>query len=280
MIEEIKKIIFKNEEDIKISKFFHGNPATSTKVLFFVSYKNKPFCIIKMVRDLEWNDLIEREINGIRYFNSLELKTPKILSFGQVNSLNYVCQELIQGQSVGKREEKNIFPLVAKYHNLVNKGKIIKINLILDAIKDLNIKNDREYEQVISLLNERKNNDIYIANQHGDLTYKNIIKDKDSIVFIDFENFGLRSFWGSDITHYLTRMTNVYDLYKKSKIVSETMFLFVGMTKKYRDEYDLGISDEQCADLFLLDLLFEDLQKTYSPTRKEIISIMKNIWLK
>ena len=58
------------------------------------------------------------------------------------------------------------------------------------------------------------------------------------------------------------------------------MSRFVETSKVYREKYNLGIDDEECADLFLLDLLFNDLQRTYFSVKKEIIPLMKNIWSK
>jgi aminoglycoside phosphotransferase len=291
MIDQIKKIILENKDkfgladfsanQIKISKFFHGSPLTSTKILFFVSADDKPACLIKMARDVGSNDKLEREIEGLKYFLSLGLNVPKLFFIGEINNLKYICQQIISGHPVGKKDEEKIFPFVAGYHNSVKKIKKIKIADILDDIKDLDIKNDKEYEQVIDLLNQRKDNQIFIAKQHGDLTYKNLMNNQNKIVFIDFENFGLRSFWGNDVIHYLARMTDVFNkIYSKNNNVLETMNGFVQMTRKFRDEYRLGISSSECEDLFLMDLLFEDLQRTYSPLKKEIIPIMKNLWLK
>ena len=234
-----------------------------------------------MARDIESNGMIERETEGLKYFSSTGLNTPKIFSTGKMGDLNYVCEEIISGQPVGKRSEAEYFYLVAEYHNSVKKIKKIKIASVSEAIKDLGITGDQEYEQAIKLLNKRKERDIYVANQHGDLTYKNLMKkDGGGIVFIDFENFGLRSVWGNDVIHYLVRMTNVFDFYKENKDVSENMSRFVETSKVYREKYNLGIDDEECADLFLLDLLFNDLQRTYFSVKKEIIPLMKNIWSK
>lgn len=279
MINEIKKIIIDNgkffgkeyfsEREVHISKFFHGDPATSTKILFFVSVNGEPFCILKTVRKIEQNDIIDREIEGLKHFKSLGMNVPIFFS-GYFNGTKFICQEVVSGRPVGKKNQSDYFPIVAKYHNSVKKLKNIRIAEILDKIKDFDIVNDKEYDQIINLLHERRNNEICIADQHGDLTYKNLLTNGDNVIFIDFENFGLRSFWGGDITHYLVRMINVYEDYKKNKSVVETMSSFVKITKSFRQKYSLNISEKECEDLFLLDLLFEDLQRTYK----------KNIWLK
>lgn len=287
MINQIKNIVIENKDkfdiidfssdQIKVSKFFHGNPSFSTKVLFFISIKNTPLCLIKIVRNSGSNDLIIREIEGIKYFHSIGLNVPRIFFTGEINGLRYFCQEIVSGAPVGKVSEKEVFHFIAEYNNSVLKTSKIKISTVLDMVKDLEIKGDNEYNQTISLLSERKDDDLFFAEQHGDLTYKNLMKNGENIVFIDFENFGLRSFWGIDVTHYLTRMVNANN---EKRDVLDTMNFFVEATKKYRDEYNLGISDKECRDLFLLDLLFEILQKNLFHRREEIIPAMKNIWSK
>lgn len=275
MIERIKKII--QGDDLKISKFFHGDPSRNTKILFFVSHLDKPFCIIKIVRSEEENDLILREIDGIKYFGSAGLKVPKIINYGQIDGLNYVAEEILVGMPAGKAAETSIFPAIAGYHKSIVKDRKIKIKTILDSLRELKINPDEEMAQTLELFSLRENREVYVAPQHGDLTYKNLIVNEGEISFIDFENFGLYSVWGMDITHYMTRMFNIYE---QKRNVSETMNYFVSVSRKYRKDYDLEISDEECVDLFLLDLLFEILKKTLFVMKKDIIPVIKNIWLK
>ncbi len=287
MIKQIKNIIIENKDkfgmgefssdQIKVSKFFHGNPSVNTKVLFFISIEKIPLCLIKMVRNADSNDLILRETEGIEYFKSIGLRVPKLFFTGEINDLKYLCQGIVSGQPVGKRSEAEAFRFIAQYNNSVIKAKKIKISSILDMVKNLEINGDKEYNQTIKLLSERKEIDLYFAAQHGDLTYRNLMKDGEVIVFIDFENFGLRSVWGIDVIHYLTRMV---DANNEKRDVVDTMIYFVKATKQYRDEYDLEISDKECEVLFLIDLLFEILQKNLFYRRSEIVPLMKDLWLK
>jgi aminoglycoside phosphotransferase len=281
MIEEIKKIISGvGEGEIKVSKFFHGSPSFSSKVLFYATVGGEPACIIKMPRASKDNDMIEREVAGLKHFQSLGLRVPEILSTGQLEGRSFVCQRVVSGQPVGLRNEEKFFPAVAIYHKSVKKGKEIKIKDILQAVESLGVEGDEEFKQVVKLLQAREDKPVVTALQHGDLTYKNLIANSGEVTFIDFENFGLRSIWGNDAVHYLARLTKVYEVYHQNKNLSETVDRFVRLSKPYREKYDLEISDEECADLFLLDLLLEDLQKTYAPARPEVILFLKNLWLK
>jgi len=63
------------------------------KFLFFVSCKNRPLCIIKIARSIEFNNIIERELEGMRHFSSIGLHVPKLFFSGQVRELKCVCQE-------------------------------------------------------------------------------------------------------------------------------------------------------------------------------------------
>lgn len=277
MIDEIKKIFSDKNKNIKVSKFFHGDPSTNTKVLFFVSQENKSLGIVKMVRKPEENDLIKREIDGINYFKSMGLKVPEILGIGQINGLDYVCQEVLQGMPVGKNEQIKVFPQILNYHKKSKKIKEIKIKEILNSIKTLEIVPNEEMSQILEDLSLRENNKIWVANQHGDLTYKNLIIKDGEISFIDFENFGLHSVLGIDIIHYMGRMV---DANNEKGNISEIISYFIETSRKFRNNYDLDMPDEQCRDLFLLDMLFEVLKKTLFHMRGDVTPLIKNIWLK
>jgi thiamine kinase-like enzyme len=285
MIDQIKKEIFLNKskfyikdfnmEDIRISKFFHGSPVSNNKVIFFVSILNTPLCIMKIVRNKKFNLIIEREIAGMNYFIKNNILTPKIFFSGDISENRYVCEEILNAGPVGKSGEVHALKLVAEYHNNVKKGHKIKISEIISKVNNLGIKGDLEFNEAIGLLNAYSDNYLNFAPQHGDLTCRNIFVKGEKLLLIDLENFGLRSIWGSDITHYLSRIFNAHAL----NGIERAMLNFVENTREFRSNYALGISDSECRELFLIDFLFEVLQKNHPEIYTEVIGVMNDLWL-
>ncbi len=285
MIDQIKKEIFLNKskfhikdfnmEDIHISKFFHGSPVSNNKVIFFVSILNTPLCIMKIVRNKKFNLIIEREVAGMNYFAKNNILTPKIFFSGDISENRYVCEEILNTGPVGKSGEVQAFNLVAEYHKGVKKGNKINIGEIISRVNNLNIKGDLEFDEVIRILNSYKDNDLSRAPQHGDLTCRNIFVKNGKLILIDLENFGLRSIWGSDVVHYLSRIFNSHVL----DGIETAMLNFVKNTHQFRLSYTLGISDLECGELFLIDFLFDVLQKNHPEIYTEIIGVMSDLWL-
>jgi hypothetical protein len=285
MINQIKKVIIDNKKqfniedinqsDIKVSKFFHGNPSVNTKVLFFISIFNKPICLIKISRKSEFNDFILRETEGIKYFQSINLKTPKVFFDGTVNDLRFICQEVIEGKNISKKEEYLFLKHIINYHSVVKKNKEIKIQEILNLFSGLRVDTDSEFKQAIDMLIERKDDRVFLSSQHGDLTYKNILKKDNEVCFIDFENFNLRPIWGIDLVHYLTRLT---DSHTRKRGLSDTLSFFMSESEKCLKNIDIGLSNRDLENLFLLNFLFEVLQKNLISLRTDIIPKMLKIW--
>lgn len=284
MIKQIKTEIVKNqkcfgiksfeESDVFVSKFFHGNPATNNKIIFYISVFSSPLCILKIPRTSEFNSIVEREDKGMLFFKESGLLVPKVFFKGEILGNKYICEELVNASPVGKYNEIGTFPLVAKYHKSLRKGEEIQLQNIIDKVLELSIQNDQELEDVLGLLSEYKSGSIYVSNQHGDLTCRNIFIRNDNLVFIDLENFGLRSFWGGDVIHYLVR---IFDT-SSSIDISQRARLFVEKTKEFRDTYDLGISDKDSEILYLVDFLFEILQKNHPEIYNKTTNLMSNLW--
>jgi hypothetical protein len=284
MIHQIKKEIILHKQDfgidnfeegdIFVSKFFHGNPATNNKIIFYISVFSKPLCILKISRASTSNSIIEREEKGMGTFESEGLLVPKVFFTGDILGNKYICEELVNALPVGKYNETSAFSLVSEYHKSIKKGKYIRLGDIIEKVKSLSIHSDPEFSSVLDLLSVYKDDGVYFANQHGDLTCRNIFIKDDKLIFIDLENFGLRAFWGGDVVHYLTR---IFDTSTLSDIGQRAKD-FVKNTTKFRSEYVLDISDKECQIFYLVDFLFEILQKNHPEISSETACLMSNIW--
>lgn len=285
MIEHIKKIIeehkntFKKGDflatELKVSKFFHGNPSLNTKVLFPVFLRQAPLCILKVVRSVDVNSLLEREIKGLEYFAQSNIKVPQVFFSGQINGLSFVCEEVIGGFPVGKKEESVWLPQVVSYHTSVKKIKKITIGTLLELFDGIDSPYDKEFVRTKVLLSQRVKRGVWLAPQHGDVTSKNLIIHQGRLHFIDFENFNMRPVWGLDLVHYMTRLVNAHN---EGRDIKETLAFFVSSVKKYKEYPLFGISDDELEDLFLLDFFFEIMQKNLFKRKAEVLPLMEKIW--
>lgn len=280
MIEKIKSIINSHKEDfenkittdIKISKFFHGRPDTNKKVLFFISNSDQPLCIFKIVRDSKFNNVIEREIAGMSAFPDI---APKLFFHGELNGLFYLCEEVVSGSPAGKSREKKLLPFITEFHKNSKKGKSIKINNLLNLFSGFSFKDD-EYNFVHKNLLNRKNEIVYLSDQHGDCTYKNVIFNKNGkAILIDWENFGLRPIWGIDLIHYLSRI-----VFSGNAFLSKTepQDFFVDEIWNYVERSNLDLDKKQIENIFFVDWFFEILQKDHPEVYDNVIIQMQKIW--
>lgn len=286
MIENIKRLVLENEgvfkkdidfstahSSLHVSKFFHGDPRFNKKILFFVSVSGTPLCIFKVARKTLFNDCIKREIAGMSEYG-LPGSTPTVFLSGDIDGQAYVCEEIVTGTPAGISRQKELIPFVLSEHKHAKKGEKIIIEDILDLFKDLPLKGYEEFDLIWEELSKRKNDVVYTAKQHGDMTYKNIILDKNNKPkLIDFENFGLRSVWGIDLVHYIARMIYGGVLHPH---IPDALFGFVSGFKK--EVTDSGLTDRDLENIFLIDWLFDAFQKDYKSLYARIIPRMEQIY--
>ncbi|MDQ5968934.1 MAG: hypothetical protein QG579_91 [Patescibacteria group bacterium] len=283
MIEEIKKIITENkknlfrsdffENDLKVSKFFHGRPETNKKIIFYVSVFDKPLCIFKMTRINMYNDIIDREVAGLSAFPNI---SPKLFFHGQLGGLNYMCEEVASGVPVGKSQEVDYLVKVLEWHKNLTRVRQVKIDEIIKLFSNVSFDNDKEFGIVLTELLKRKEESLWLSLGHGDMTYKNIMVRIDKqITIIDWENFGLRPIYGIDIIHYLSRMIYTGDF---EHDVPSALSHFTKDVEKYENKLGLGFTQREVEDLFLLDWFFEVLQKNNIKKYNEVIPLMQKIW--
>jgi hypothetical protein len=265
-------------DTVHVSKFFHGDPAINKKILFYVSSKGKPFCIFKITRDPKYNDLIDREQQGILAFKS-NITTPRVLLSGKIDGCAYICQGIISGTPLGKKRELSVLPALIGMHLSAKKGTPITLGQFVQHFAPLNLPAYWEHDDIVKLLLERKDDVIHGAPQHGDCTYKNILVEKNGgtkkPVLIDWEYFGLRSIWGIDLVHYLIRCTRTEG---KDITIAYTSFIArVKEMNKYFSLEKIGLNERDLENLYLVDRFFDVLQKDfpnhYSDISKRMVSL-------
>jgi len=285
MIDKLKKIIVDNRNSmniylnqdfcdikkIKISKFYHGQDNPDNKLLFLFTYEGKIKGIIKMMRDSNYNNKLEKEYLAQKYMGKLlnNFFVPKIYFKSKIDGFFIYCEEVIRGEVLGKKTAKKYVKKVYQYQNELNKEKEIKLSKIINILESNQIK-DNDYLVLLNDLiknTEKMNKKIYIAKEHGDLTHMNIIKSQSNKFYlIDWENFGDRIFWGIDFSHYFIRANNI----EESK-------QFVYHLKQFNQKNNFNLNLNYFLNLYFLDRIFDLLQKKYRKIYYQITSQIRSL---
>ena len=283
MINELKKIIIENKNSldiclnqnfcdvkkIEISTFHHSKDNPDNKLLFLFTYENKIKGIIKMMRDHNYNDKLEREYSAQKYMAEIlsNFFVPKIYFKSKINDFFVYCEEVIKGEVLGKKAAKQYVEKVYQYQNELEKEKEIEFSKIIHILESNKIKDENYLALLNDLIKNTKETDekIYIAKEHGDLTHMNIIKSKSNEFYlIDWENFGNRVFWGMDFIHYFIRAYSI----KESK---QFIYYFEQFNQKNNFNFNYFLS------IYFLDEIFDLLQKRYKDIYYQVINQIKSL---
>ena len=285
MIDKLKKIIVDNKDNInidlnqdfcdpkkiKISKFHHSQENLDSKLLFLFTYEGKVKGIIKMMRDSNYNNKLEKECLAQEQMGKLlnNFFVPKIYFKSEIDGFFVYCEEVITGEVLGKKKAKQYVDKVYQYQNELNKEKEIKLSKIIHILESNQIK-DNDYLALLNDLvkNTKKTSEkIYIAKEHGDLTHMNIIRSKlNKFYLIDWENFGDRIFWGIDFSHYFIRANSIEE---------EKQFIY--HIKKFSQKNNFNLDLNYFLNIYFLDTIFDLLQKKYREIYYQVISQIKSL---
>ena len=140
------------------------------------------------------NKYYQNELNGLKWYNNqLKLKNYDILKIDKIKK-NYLEFTPIKG--IKLKFWKNI-----KHYEY-------KIDQVIEYYLDVWPNEER-------------------VPSHGDLTFSNIIFDKNDLKIIDWENFDYKSFWGLDICYFLLSVIFLPNIENnKTYINNEELYIF------------------------------------------------------
>lgn len=224
MTEEIKKICAEKLDcqigDISLSKFFHGDGKRSEKILFLVTVKGKPVCMLKVMRDVGLNDQLTKEYEAqdiacsqkITSADQISLKIPKNIFKSSILGFVITAEEVILGTVVDKNSAAKYLKNVVNFERAIKpedvSAKKIKIGDIISSLGSYSVDNE-----LVAVLKKNIEKKITNSFSHGDLTFRNlIVDDSGSPVLIDWQHSWIRPIWGLDFVHYYVRAVGIETL--------------------------------------------------------------------
>ncbi len=290
MIDEIKKICAKNlnceEDNLSVSKFYHGDGNAKQKVLFLVtdngsasrgggnqanSSRASLKCLVKIRRDKSDNSRINDEYDSCKKASLLEQKAfyiPKALFISKVGEHTAYGEEVVAGEVVSKGQALSLVGEVIDFQRSLVPYKRAQVADIIKALSVYDFSGDQLFVELNKVLIENKSSSLSCSFSHGDLTFRNIlmrsVKDvKDNLrcqlVLIDWEYSSSRPVWGIDFIHYMVRALKISSyreaMEARSKIVAHMPEI-----------------DKDFPVLVALDRIFDLLVKNYNDGRAEAVA--------
>lgn len=214
MIDLLKKEIARHSQvfgqdidasELTATKLHHGEGRPDSKVLFLVSASGQsPLCLVKIVRNPEFNRFLEEEISAQSRADTRVFKTARVLFSGMLGRFFYFAEEIVNGEPVGRKDAKNCLSDVLGWQNSVRRTSSVETVKIFEILRNLGVEIEKKiYEDYTG---QKLDLAEYI---HGDLTFMNLLKnEKGNYYLIDWEDSARGGIWGTDLVHYIKRTFN------------------------------------------------------------------------
>ncbi len=274
MINELRNIILNNwntlphvgedvptADQLSITKFCQRIVQPHTKVLFLVTFQNKPVCLIKIMRAVRFNKKLEREKKSQQTIKpSGIVYIPQVYFDGYSNGLYFYAEEVIQGlpisRKVALKKEKELvhfsssFPTYGEI-TASNLASIISEHLPTDSNQFLKFHLEQLHESPAILKK---------GFTHSDFARPNLIHCSGRIYVIDWERAGDRPFWLLDAVYLMVRLRKIKDFEDWKKRAAPLL------------SYYTSITLESAGVLYSLLIIFEILYKKYPEHYKKLVS--------
>lgn len=268
MITHVKTISGKHFKrdiaDLSASFFFHGSARPNAKLLFLVTDRKTPLCILKVMRESQYNALLESECAGQKSTQGSvhPFRVPEVYFTDQIGEHVCYAEEVAPGVPVGKENALKYLETVLQFQNNIPKEKDIELTdlrVLFSATKY----NQEKFQSFLKQLADMKGA-VSGGWSHGDMTYMNLIDGKKGVYIIDWERYGERPIWGIDFVHYFIRCFDVQNLTEFKKRINGCGFVS---------------SDEKIyfEKIYVIDALFDILQKQCSEKYRELIKRLSHV---
>lgn len=197
----------------------------SQKLLFYLfpETMQKPSIVVKMVRDSQYNERLEREYRGLNHLGNLEFvhrhTVPQVMFQGYHRDLFFIGESVLEGQPF---ENKTSFDAQCDYANfvvqwLLDLGLItrtyangVEVAALLIPLYERfieiyapNVSQQRFLRQQLDQLSQAHN--IPMVLRHGDPGLQNLlITPDDTVAFLDWENAELKGLPLWDVFYFLS----------------------------------------------------------------------------
>lgn len=200
-----------DKDAISITKFCQRVVQPHTKVLFFVSFRGAPLCIMKTVRTPACNGNLLREATHQAVApHTAVLSAPKVYWVDQVGDRAVYAEEYIDAVPVSISDYRALGPHITEFVQALPRYGSIRSDDFIAQIAHL-LPEDPVVAQHAHALTDAKV-DLVLGLTHGDLGRQNILGTAGRAWIVDWERSGDIPIHTLDLVSYCER-TNQRNLY-------------------------------------------------------------------
>lgn len=251
-----------SKDDVGITKLCQRIASDNTKVLFYVTHRQKPLCIIKIMRSAQYNENLKREGSFQEKLAGAGIDcVPKIYFEGMIDGVYVYAEQVIAGELVSKRIAKK------KEEEVV---RLIKSFPTYDAISSEDIAdvfarhNDAEDNDISALVDLLRSKNVFLKKglAHSDLGRPNIMHENGKIYIIDWERAGNRPLWLSDAVYFMMKLRGIRSLAEWEKKAMPMFMRYCGV--------DADFAKAMYCVIKLYDIYYKKYPERYFALKKEL----------
>lgn len=253
-----------NKESVFVTKFCQRIVGYDTKVLFLITHKGTPVCIVKMTRDVDFNERLRREKEAQEsVVESFGISIPRVYFDGTINGYYVYAEEVIQGNIISKR-------LASKYErDIVDFVRSFPVSGDIQAKEVAGIFSEfapKENAKILELIQCIRDKDVVLKKgfMHGDFGRSNIIYSSNKLNLIDWGRAGEIPFWLIDAVYFMAgNSKHVNDMEDWQKVIP--------IFSKYT-----GVDTATAEALYCIMMVFKILRKKYPDIYFAVIERFSN----
>lgn len=202
-----------------VTKFCQRIVGKDTKVLFLVTHKESPICIIKMTRDVGYNEKLKHEKQSQESGMSIPpVFVPVVYFDGTIDGHYIYAEEVVEGSVVSERiarkYEKRIAGFIASFPfgGSISSSKVV--SMFAEYISDT----DKNMSIHLKCLKER-NISLETGFTHSDFERPNILHRGGKLHIIDWGRAGDAPFRFIDLVYFIASGRRVKDIEGWKKVI-------------------------------------------------------------
>ena len=252
------------QSDVRMTKFCQHIGGPDTKVLLFITYKNRPLCVAKVMRDVRFDEKLRREKNAQEEAYGADVRAgARVYGAGTILGRDAYLEEIVEGVPMSRHEaevhEEEIVRAVATFPV---QGQVSS-RALAEAITSFV---PTESPHLVPLLQFLKHDTpLRTGLAHGDMGRPNILSTKNSFRIIDWERAGERPFHLIDAVYFMMRL-------RKITSVSE----WQERAAKDFERYTGAVTGESTA-LYALLMCYQTFKRKYPDRYEAVVSAIQKL---
>ena len=255
---------------LSISKFCQRIAGPHTKVLFLVVHKQKPICIVKIVRSADYNERLKKEKEAqVRAATHLTgISVPRVYSDGYIGEHYVYAEEVVSGRVLSRKNAKDrVREVIRGIASIPKSRHCISTSHMIEVVrKKIPLIESAVINKSLSFL-ASTSQDLISAFSHSDLGRVNMLLRDDGVLFlIDWERANRKPLWLFDAVYFLLTLYRVKTIDEWREYPAQILIREAGTSREYADL------------LYHTILLCVELQKHYPEENRDIMyEVFKDI---